>query len=198
MKKSFLGAIRLLSLLTRETEGMPTLLKAMAKLLHATVFARSGLKVVSALLAKSAPGRQATQRIIVAGTKATFLTKSLSLGTGAMLAHGARMERGKVRAKIGRGHLLLLPEAALLPRIRSTNVVPPLLVVESLLLLPASEVSLLQVKLTGLLALDTSKATALILTASTGILHLAGISKQETALKANVNSFMLLKRSKPQ
>ena len=68
----------------------------------------------------------------------------------------ARARERQVRPKIGRRHLHLLAEAALLTRIRSTNVVPPLLVVKSLLLLlPASEVSLLQVKLTGHLALDT-------------------------------------------
>jgi hypothetical protein len=119
----------------------------------------------------------------------------MKIVAGAMPARA----REKVRAKIGRRLLHLMAEAALLTRIRSTNVVPPLLVVKSLLLLlPASEASLLQVKLTGLLALDTSKGTALILPASTGILHLAGISKQETAPKASVISFMLLKRSRPQ
>ena len=118
---------------------MPTPPKAIAKalLFHATVFARSGLKMANAPLVKSAPGQGVTPMKIVAG---------------AMPARA----REKVRAKIGRRPLHLMAEAALLTRIRSTNVVPPLLVVKSLLLLlPASEASLLQVKLTGLLALDS-------------------------------------------
>ena len=139
MKKSYLGAIRQLSHPTRKTEGMPMPPKAIAKalLFHATVIALSGLKLANAPLVKSAPGPPVIPMKIVAGT---------------MPARA----REKVRAKIGRRLLHLMAEAALLTRIRSTNVVPPLLVVKSPLRpLPASEVSLLQVKLTGLLALDT-------------------------------------------
>ena len=117
---------------------MPTLPKAMARSCHAMVIARSGLKMANAPLVKSAPGQEVTPMRIVAGYKP------------------ARARERQVRPKIGRRHLHLLAEAALLTRIRSTNVVPPLQVVKSPLLpLPASEVSLLQVKLTGHLALDT-------------------------------------------
>ena len=121
------------------TEAMPTPLKVIAKatLFPATVFARSGLKMANAPLEKSAPGQRATQMTIVAG---------------AMPAKAKAEEKGKV-AREGLPHLTLA--VAHRPKSRKANVVPPLQVESLLLLLLASEVSLLQVKLTGLLALDS-------------------------------------------
>jgi hypothetical protein len=127
------------------TGAMPTPLKVIARvaLYPATAFARNGLKQANAPLANSAPGQRATQMTIVAG---------------AMPAKAKEKVNGKEKGKVPREGLPHLTLAvAHRPKSRKENVVPPLQV-ESLLLLLlllASEVSLLQVKLTSLLALDS-------------------------------------------
>ena len=83
----------------------------------------------------------------MAGHKVTFLTKSLSLGTGAMLVARAR---GKARRK----DPLNLPRTAVAP-LTKTAVARLLPRAAGRSLLLASEASLLQVKLTNLLALGS-------------------------------------------
>ena len=83
----------------------------------------------------------------MAGHKVTFLTKSLSLGTGAM-------QVAKAKGNLSRGEPLHLPRTEVAP-LTNTEVVRLLPRVAGLSLLLASEASLLQVKLTNLLALGS-------------------------------------------
>ena len=116
---------------------MPLKATLKALLFHAMVTALSGLKLENALLVKSAPGPLVTLKKIVA------------------------TPRQPARAKERKGRIVRRPlhlqGSAVAHRTKTRSAVLPFQkVVESLvLLLPANEVSLLLVKLTSLLALDT-------------------------------------------
>ena len=168
-------------------------IKRAMQLLHEQVFARSGPRQANALLARIAPGPPVTRQKIEVGIKPGGLKMTKAKKARAMLAQKAA-RKAKVKEKLER-LLLKASEAAHLPRTRIKAEVLHLHLATGPLLLLENEVSLHLANLTGLLALDTLRATALILTASTGTLLLAGISRQVIALReANVNSCMLLTR----